>query len=83
MKIESTEISGNLQIPEDRLNMIKALTIKLERDAKGWSADFMKHKGEGQIFLLHGPSGVGKTYTAKCIAEMTGMNEDRTLVGTH
>ena len=29
-----------------------------------WSADFIKGKGEGLIFLLHGKPGVGKTYTA-------------------
>jgi SpoVK/Ycf46/Vps4 family AAA+-type ATPase len=28
-------------------------------------------KGEGLIFLLHGKPGVGKTYTAECIAEYT------------
>lgn len=29
-----------------------------------WSADFIEGKGEGSIVLLHGPPGVGKTYTA-------------------
>lgn len=43
-----------------------------ERKEGAWSADFVQSKGEGQIFLLHGPSGVGKTYTAEYIAEMTG-----------
>jgi hypothetical protein len=28
-----------------------------------WSADFIPGKGEGQIFLLHGPPGTGKKYT--------------------
>ena len=28
------------------------------------STDFIKGKGEGLIFLLHGPPGVGKTATA-------------------
>jgi SpoVK/Ycf46/Vps4 family AAA+-type ATPase len=32
--------------------------------AKQWSPDFVKGKGEGLIFLLHGKPGVGKTYTA-------------------
>ncbi|KAI0485578.1 P-loop containing nucleoside triphosphate hydrolase protein [Xylaria cf. heliscus] len=32
-------------------------------------ADFIKNKGEGQIFLLHGGPGVGKTFTA---AEFAG-----------
>lgn len=33
-------------------------------DETAWSADFVKGKGEGLIFLLHGKPGVGKTYTA-------------------
>jgi len=57
--------------------MVKILTYKYkenERDAGGaWTADFIQSKGEGQIFLLHGPPGVGKTYTAECIAELTRM----------
>ena len=36
-----------------------------------WSADFVQGKGEGLIFLLHGKPGVGKTYTAECVAEFT------------
>lgn len=35
-----------------------------ELDMSAWSADFVKGKGEGLIFLLHGKPGVGKTYTA-------------------
>ncbi|KAI9163968.1 ATPase family AAA domain-containing protein [Paramyrothecium foliicola] len=37
-----------------------------------WSADFIEGKGEGLTILLHGRPGVGKTYTAECIAEHTG-----------
>lgn len=33
-------------------------------EESSWSADFIKGKGEGLIFLLHGKPGVGKTYTA-------------------
>jgi AAA+ superfamily predicted ATPase len=35
-----------------------------------WPSDFVKNKGEGRIFLLHGPPGVGKTCTAECVAEL-------------
>ncbi|KAI1801168.1 P-loop containing nucleoside triphosphate hydrolase protein [Daldinia bambusicola] len=36
-----------------------------------WPNDFIKNKGQGRIFLLHGPPGVGKTCTAECVAELT------------
>jgi hypothetical protein len=36
-----------------------------------WPNDFVKNKGEGRIFLLHGSPGVGKTCTAECVAELT------------
>lgn len=36
-----------------------------------WPSDFVRNKGEGRIFLLHGSPGVGKTCTAECIAELT------------
>ncbi|KAK4227773.1 ATPase [Podospora fimiseda] len=36
-----------------------------------WSADFVRGKGSGLIFLLHGRPGVGKTCTAECIAAFT------------
>jgi signal recognition particle GTPase len=41
-----------------------ASKIALENQQSPWSADFVKGKGEGLIFLLHGKPGVGKTYTA-------------------
>ncbi|KAI1372638.1 P-loop containing nucleoside triphosphate hydrolase protein [Hypoxylon crocopeplum] len=41
----------------------------LERDP--WAADFVEGKGYGITFLLHGRPGVGKTYTAECIAAFT------------
>ena len=34
------------------------------------TTDVISGKGEGSIFLLHGPPGVGKTLTAEAIAEM-------------
>jgi hypothetical protein len=38
-------------------------------DSKPWAADFVDKKGDSVIFLLHGKPGVGKTYTAECVAE--------------
>ncbi|KAF2827234.1 P-loop containing nucleoside triphosphate hydrolase protein [Ophiobolus disseminans] len=35
---------------------------------KPWTADYVESKGKGLVFLLHGKPGVGKTYTAECIA---------------
>ncbi|OTA87891.1 hypothetical protein M434DRAFT_399297 [Hypoxylon sp. CO27-5] len=35
-----------------------------------WPNDFVKNKGQGRIFLLHGSPGVGKTCTAECVAEL-------------
>ena len=34
--------------------------------------DVVQNKGEGQVVLLHGPPGVGKTYSVECIAQSTG-----------
>ncbi|KAJ4232954.1 hypothetical protein NW757_013739 [Fusarium falciforme] len=67
----------SLVMPNERLNMIKALIQKFTNTEPGkapqraWAADFIENKGEGQIFLLHRGPGVGKTYTAECIAEYT------------
>ncbi|RYP65063.1 hypothetical protein DL770_009078 [Monosporascus sp. CRB-9-2] len=66
-----------LVMPSERKDMIKALVQKYtakkpkEGSLRPWGADFIESKGEGQIFLLHGSPGVGKTYTTECIAEYT------------
>ncbi|KZM24333.1 ATP binding [Ascochyta rabiei] len=36
--------------------------------ARPWNADYIEDKGKGLVLLLHGKPGVGKTYTAECIA---------------
>jgi SpoVK/Ycf46/Vps4 family AAA+-type ATPase len=36
-----------------------------------WTSDFVPTKGRGQILLLHGKPGVGKTTAAECVAELT------------
>lgn len=53
------------------MGILKALVYKYgtsehsdEGVAKAWSADFIENKGEGQIFLLHGSPGVGKSYVS-------------------
>lgn len=61
----------------DAKEIIKALSRSYTTQAKGggpdgrWSADFVRNKGEGQVFLLHGKPSVGKTTTAECVAELT------------
>lgn len=76
IKVEAIE---NLVLPADKLEMIKALVHKYTTSKKAnprqnertWAADAIPNKGEGQIFLLHGPPGAGKTFTAECVAEFT------------
>ncbi|KAF6835456.1 hypothetical protein CPLU01_04327 [Colletotrichum plurivorum] len=50
---------------------MKALAER-QMTTKPWSADYIKNKGEGVVILLHGPPGVGKTYTVESIAMRKG-----------
>ncbi|KAH8805260.1 P-loop containing nucleoside triphosphate hydrolase protein [Xylogone sp. PMI_703] len=59
----------NLVIPSKGLDFIKSLALQSSSPQPQWSADFVHGKGAGHIVLLHGPPGVGKTYTVECIAE--------------
>jgi ATPase family associated with various cellular activities (AAA) len=77
------QMIDDLQISPGAKRMIQAfsqgysmsLGSALERrptlTAEAWSADFVPGKGRGQIMLLHGRPGTGKTSTAECIAELT------------
>lgn len=55
--------SAQQQLGAVRLNTVHKQVVK-EVSSVAWSADFIKGKGEGLTFLLHGKPGVGKTYTA-------------------
>ncbi|RDW63358.1 hypothetical protein BP6252_10903 [Coleophoma cylindrospora] len=60
---------SNVVIRKEDIEIIKALSFREKNAEKAWGADFIEGKGLGQIVLLHGPPGVGKTYTVECIAE--------------
>ncbi|KAF5605598.1 TOB3 (member of AAA-ATPase family) [Fusarium pseudoanthophilum] len=63
------ESISNLIIAQDDLKTIQALSNRQNSQTRHWSADFIEGKGSGQIILLHGPPGVGKTYTVEAISE--------------
>ncbi|KAG8157941.1 hypothetical protein KVR01_012213 [Diaporthe batatas] len=73
------DMINSLVTDEERVITLKALAQSFIRvnqdgdtiDRPAWTADFVKGKGTGMTFLLHGRPGVGKTYTAECIAEYT------------
>lgn len=62
----------DLVMDQARVKMLKALSqsyIRVNKrgnqiEHEPWAADFVKGKGNGLIFLLHGRPGVGKTVTA-------------------
>ena len=50
------DLIKDLVLDEDAKAMIKALSQRYTRQSENettWSADFVRNKGEGQIFLLH------------------------------
>ncbi|KAB2569776.1 ATPase family AAA domain-containing protein 3B [Lasiodiplodia theobromae] len=69
----------HLVMDEKRVKTLKALSKSFARlnthgksiEREPWSADYVKGKGNGLIILLHGSPGVGKTYTAECMAAFT------------
>ena len=59
----------NLFIDPINRNIIQAVTYA---QSHPFQIDSVQNKGEGQVVLLHGSPGVGKTYTVECIAQSTG-----------
>ncbi|KAI1344529.1 hypothetical protein F5Y15DRAFT_411360 [Xylariaceae sp. FL0016] len=59
----------NLVLEKTELKTLQSLSTR-QKSNKQWAADFIEGKGTGQIILLHGPPGVGKTYTVEAIAEL-------------
>ncbi|KAI0203507.1 hypothetical protein F4808DRAFT_22067 [Astrocystis sublimbata] len=63
-----------LVLEDEIKTTVKALIGKFasaDGQVSAWPSDFVKNKGQGRIFLLHGSPGVGKTCTAECVAELT------------
>ncbi|KAI0098855.1 P-loop containing nucleoside triphosphate hydrolase protein [Nemania sp. FL0031] len=65
----SNESLDHLVLGPSELSTIKALATRQNSKRDIWAADFIEGKGTGQIILLHGPPGVGKTYTVEAIAQ--------------
>lgn len=70
----SEDVFDRLVLPEDRKRLIQALvkhsSPKHEGPNKHNFQDLIKGKGEGTVFLLYGPPGVGKTLTAEAVSEV-------------
>lgn len=66
-RIAENAIDTLVMKPEANRETLKAIvkTYTDSHDQEGrFNADFIQGKGEGQIILLHGPPGTGKTFTA-------------------
>ncbi|KAL8713834.1 MAG: hypothetical protein Q9225_006684 [Loekoesia sp. 1 TL-2023] len=60
-----------LVLQEQKKRLISSLLERQDCQQDDGFDDLIQGKGKGLIFLLHGPPGVGKTYTAESIADHT------------
>ncbi|KAF2229533.1 P-loop containing nucleoside triphosphate hydrolase protein [Viridothelium virens] len=51
---------------------VEVLQAVCQAHEHAWKIEFIENKGQGQIILLHGPPGVGKTYTVESFSEASG-----------
>lgn len=59
---------AKLVMEESHLKIIKSLTASQTGAKAAWTADSIKNKGKGVVILLHGPPGVGKTFSVETTA---------------
>lgn len=70
--VEENSAATRLVMEESPLKIIKSLAVSQTGAKAAWYADPIKDKGKGVIILLHGPPGVGKTYSVECTAMSIG-----------
>ena len=82
-KVKDVEYSENafsdLVLPKERKEMIRSI-VKVQTDNAMPFEDSIKGKGNGVIFLLHGPPGVGKTFTAGMLPGTLNVTRPLTLI---
>ncbi|KAF2125250.1 AAA family ATPase [Dothidotthia symphoricarpi CBS 119687] len=66
----NTSAFDMLALSEEKKSMVAALVRSAKASSDTYD-DLIKGKGKGVIFLLHGPAGVGKTFTAESIADLS------------
>jgi hypothetical protein len=66
------DVFERLVLPESRKRLVKALVKHSSGSVGGTHGfhDLIAGKGEGIVFLLYGPPGVGKTLTAEAVSEV-------------
>lgn len=61
----NSDAMNHLLLDQDKKDLVSALVgTQQESDPSTSFDDLIKGKGKGLTFLLHGPPGVGKTFTA-------------------